>query len=915
MAKFSARFYLGKSITTLLLYMAMSCPNVFAQLPDSLAITGDYRGMPFITFIHDVEQKLPVKFRYHPDWVVNISVNRMFSNVPLTEALERILRETPYMFEAVQGNIILLPREDVAIVTGKMEMIAEGDFLHPRIIGNVNDAGKYRKANLSGHIYSGKDGSPLVGANVIVKSTRYGTITDKDGFFKLEIPTGLFNLLITSVGYEETNMPVKLIAPGKLDIELPEKAINIEEVIISGKKANRNVSANRMSVVELDRKQIKQLPSVFGSKDVLKSVTMIPGVKSVGEFGSDINVRGGGGDQNLYLIEGSPVFNSAHIMGLMSVINPDAVNNVTLYKGDIPAKYGERVSSVMDIELKKDIATGFHGYGGLGVIDSRLTFEMPIIKNKLSVTAGGRTTYSNWLLKRLPDINLRESRANFYDFHGMINFNPNAKNKINILYYASHDLFKYASELKYTYSNQLASLRWQHTYGEKLYSVFSLHGSQYDITKHDIFDQYSTSQKKAGLIYASAKFGFTYTGLKKQTLEWGIQSNFYKISPGKLTPSDSLSMVIPAKLKDEQAIESAVYFTDKIDFNEKVSLNLGLRISAYSFLGPYTQNKYLSGKTRTPYTISDSSVYTNGEMVKTYLGFEPRISLKFQIDEASSLKMNYNRNFQYISMVSYTSVFTPDDRWKLADPFTKPLRADQFALGYFRNFRQNTIETSVEVYYKKLKNLIEYKNGAIISMNPLPETILIDADGRNYGLELMVKKNYGRWDGWISYTYARSMKQTTGSFKDEKINKNSWYPSNYDKPHDLTVFTTYRYNKRLRVTFNFNLSSGRSVTLPELKYYVDGEWAIYYSDRNKYRLPAYHRLDLAVSYDESIRLKKKWKGSWTFSIMNVYGRHNAYSVFFRKDDPIAGNDSKQFSLYKLYIIGQPIPFLTYNFIF
>ena len=898
------------------LALIISVTSLKGQNMDSLVINGTYQNTSIHEFLQQIEDNYPVQFFYNPEWIHELKFSASFKNTLLKSALDQIFNETPYLFESIQDGIILFPKEAVALATGEMEVYTHGHGSENIItVGNINDVGKSRNALIKGNVTSAKGNNPVVGAEIQVPNTKYGAITDKDGHFTIELPTGILNLKVNGVGFEETIITVKLLSNGKLDVQLPEKSIKINEVVISGIRADKNVSSNQMSIVELDMKQIKQLPSLNGTKDILKNMTMVAGVKSVGEFGSDIIVRGGGGDQNLYLIEGTPVFNTAHIFGLLSVINSDIVNSLTLHKGDIPAKYGERISSVMDIDIKKEIPQTIQGFGGIGLIDSRLSIEAPIIKDKLSILVSGRTSYSDWMLKRLPDVNLQSSKASFYDLNSMIYWNLNQNNKISVFFYQSNDYFKYANELNYSYGNMMGSAKWQHRFGKFLNSALSFHLSNYDVTKNETEQIFEKSSTISNVNYLSAKLNFDYIKFKDHDIEWGLQTIFYKLNPGEMSPYDAISLVQARKLRPEQANESAIYFSDVYKINNKIGISAGLRVSAYSNYGSLTVFSYLPNQTKSINSVIDSTIYAKNQITSTFIGIEPRFSIKYQLNDQSSFKFNYNRNYQYISLVSYTSVFTPDDRWKLSDPFIKPTKCDQFALGYFKNSKDNTLVSSLEVYYKKMKDLIEYKNGAIISMNPTIETELIPASGKNYGVELSIKKSMMHCDAMINYTWSRSLRKTNGIYPEEIINNNNYYPSNYDKPHELNVFFAYHPNRRWSFSANFVYSTGRAVTLPEMKYKLGNNWAIYYSDRNKYRLPDYHRLDIAINFDESLRLKKKWKGSWTFSVINVYGRNNAYSVFYQKDVPSSANDFKMFALYKLYIIGQPIPTITYNFKF
>jgi hypothetical protein len=888
--------------------------RTFAQSPDEIKITNNYKNVGIINFFNDLERQYPVKFYYKPEWFQNDTINLTLDNTSLHDAVDLAIKNAPYLYDIIQGNaFVFMPKDKVAIIMGQMINMAEND-INTKIIGNPEDIGKYAKVEIKGKVVDGKTGEPLIGATVQIENTNIGVVSNVSGNYSFILAPGTYNFMVSNVGYEKSYYKIKLISKGSLDMELFEKSVKLGEIVVYAQRADKNVSNNQMSIVELDAKAIKQLPSMMGEKDIVKSFTMLPGVTSIGEFGSGINVRGGGDDQNLFLIEGTPVFNTAHVFGLLSVINPDVVNSATLYKGDIPANFGERVSSVMDIMIKDNNSKILQVNGGIGLLNSRLMLECPIYKDKVTFKIGGRSSYSDWLLKQMPDINLRNSSAKFYDFNGLVNWSGD-KDKITLFGYVSNDQFGYASELNYGYGNYLGSINWNHYFNNTLNTSLMFNYSKYQVNKDDIQNEYEESHTFSEVDYQGIKFNTNYTSFQHHNIDAGFQGIYYSIMPGKLTPLDTQSLVSPFKMRSEQSIETGLYINDKYDINEFISINAGLRFSAYFYLGPGIVDMYRPGESMTSTSVIDSTIYKKGAIIKEYQGLEPRLSIKFQTSESSSIKASYNHNNQYISLISYTSIATPDDVWKLSDTYIKPIICNQYALGFFNNFEKNTIETSIEVYYKTLNNLIEYKNGAQIDLNEHLETALIDARGKNYGIEFLVKKNSGKFDGWISYTYSRSLKQTLGKYPDEIINNNNYYPSSYDKPNDLSILGTYHVTRRFRISGNFNYTSGRAATLPELKYNFQSYQLIDYSDRNKYRLPAYHRLDLSISYDENLKVKRNWRSSWTFSIINVYARKNAYSIFYKEEQPSPQNDFRQYSLYELYIIGQPLPTLTYNFIF
>ena len=899
----------------LVLFLSLTGFSCKAQNIDTIRYTGCTNQLDIIKFFDSLEKDYSIKFYYKEEWFNNDKLTIDYNKVPLKLVLDRIIDARPFIYEVVQGNmVVFLPREDVAIITGNM--IGRGTMDDASIIevGDPNEAGKYSKVNVTGIVRDGKTGEPLLGATIQIENTTYGVVSNTNGVFSLEVKPGFYTILASNIGFEKASYKIKAISNGSFEIELFEESIQINEVSIYAQRADKNVRSNQMSVLEMDSKMIKQLPSITGEKDIIKSLTMMPGVKSVGEFGSGINVRGGGEDQNLYLVEGAPIFNTSHVLGLLSVINPDAVTGVTLYKGHIPAGFGERASSVMNVQLSDNNGSEFHTKGGIGIYNSRLMVEGPVVKEKLSFKLGGRMSYSDFLLTRIPDYYLQNSSAAFYDVNGLMKYKSD-NNWITLFGYNSGDRFKYADNMEYKYGNMLTSLTWGHFFNSNLNSVIAVAHSEYNVSKDEVHQKFEENRISSQVKYTSLKANFRCNGIEKNTLDGGLQGILYNLQPGEKTALRDTSLITSETLSREKGIETGVYLNDLIEISKLLSVSVGLRYSFYAFLGPHNQQTYINSFPINNDFVRDTINYGTNEIIKIYSGLEPRISFKLQLNDKNSIKLSYNRNCQYLSLISYSAISTPDDVWKLADNFIKPITVDQYAVGYYRNFFDNSLETSIEGYVKYLCDIYDYKNGAVIEMNQNIETELTNASGKNYGVELMIKKNKGKLDGWISYTYSRTFMKTMGIFDEEKINNNEYYPSSYDKPHDLTLFATYHVNKRLRVSGNFMFASGRAITLPEYTFNTGGYQMIYYSDRNKYRLPPYHRLDISMSLDESLYKKKKWKGSWTFSILNVYGRKNAYSIFYKKEEPNGVTDVKMYSLYKLYIIGRPMPTLTYNFIF
>lgn len=882
--------------------------NLYAQsdkaVSDSTYVTAE-------ELIDQLEYKFNLHIYYKNEWFLNRKINSGVFKESLQQCLDRLKNISGCDYLAIDSSSFIFIPYEVAI-TGSSSYVSD-DYI---VIGKMSEYGKYSTANVSGKISDGKTGNPIFGAIVSIDKNKIGSTTDKNGNFTIPLPVGEHEIKMSYIGYEDDYIKIKLVSDGRFNHELFEYSVKLDEVVILADRADHNISLTQMSIVKLDAKTIHKLPVSLGEADIIKSVSLLPGVQSVGEFGAGFLVRGGSADQNLILIEGVPVFNTSHVFGLTSVINSDGINSVTLLKAGMPVKYGERVSSVMDIRLGVE-KEKFITKGGLGLLSSRLNVEVPIVKDKVSLLLGGRSSYSSWLLHKIPDSDLMNSSAGFYDLNGLLTVDITKKSKLTIFGYYSHDKFNFSENNRYNYSNTLISVRWNQIISGTLYTtlIAGFSGYNYQVSQDDSIQKAEAYRIESSIRYKSLKWNFTWLPSDIHSIDFGINAIYYNISPGKLSPYSSESLINPVTVSQENALEMAIYAGDEIAFSPVISAEVGMRYSAYRLLGPGIAYQFYENLPRSPESILDTLFYSKGETICKYGGLEPRLAFRYSLSGSSSLKLSYSRINQYINLISNTAVLSPTDMWKLSSLNLKPLMADQFAIGYFKNLKNNSFEISVEFYYKKMNNVVEYRNGAKILINPLIECDLLNATGYNYGIELYAKKNSEKLTGWISYTFSKSLRQTNGTFELDQVNGNKRFMSNYDKPHNLIIMANYNLSRRLYFSGTFVYNTGRPVTLPEFKYNYQGNQVIYYSDRNKYRLPDYHRLDISVTLNESLRVKKKWKGSWTLSIINLYGRKNAYSVFYKKEVPVASNNYKMFSLYKLYIIGRPLPTLTYIFTF
>jgi hypothetical protein len=879
-----------------------------AQIPDSTLTQIKFK--PFERVIKDLETKYNIRFFYNPSLLEGRDIDSRISDLPLSEALVILKNLTQLSITRLsESYYIFVPSSG----SGSDLESDEGKYI---VVGDLLNYGSKNKITVTGTVLDGNNNQTLPGVTITFPKLSKTITTDVSGKFSVVLPVGENEMKVSYSGFQINYKTLKVLSDGDITIEMFDKVVNINEVVIAANKIDQNFRRTQMSVMKLQAKNIRELPTTLGEVDVVKSLSLMPGVQTTGEFGSGFNVRGGGSDQNLVLVEDVPVFNTSHLFGLISVLDPDGITDLTLFKGGIPAVYGERASSVLNINMGSEDLKKIRIKGGISLINSRLNIEIPI-KEKITVMVGGRTSYSDWMLKQIPDADLMNSSAGFYDLYGLITYNINQNNKLTLFAYNSSDRFGFAGTQNYSYGNTLGSIKFIHHFSNELFTSimagFSTYKSSYSYK--DTLTPLENYTITNSLLYKNAKWNLIWEASQQHVITIGANAFLYNIQPGELVPTVLNSQISPQTLQQEQGVEWAGFISDDFKISEKLGLELGLRYSSFTFLGPRKVYQYDPSQPMSVATITDSIYYKKGQKIKTYGGLEPRITFRFNIDNYSSLRLSYNRINQYINIISNTSVITPSDVWKLSDNYAKPLISDQFAVGYFRTSKNSKYEGSVELYYKPYKNVIEYINGAQILLNDHIETDLINAKGINYGLELYLKKNTGRLTGWVSYTYSKALRKTSSSWAVDQINNNAWFPDNLDRPQNLVINGGYYLTRRWKFGFTFNYNTGRPVTLPELKYMEDNYQVVYYSDRNKYRMPDYHRLDLSISQFENLRINKKWKGYWTFSIINVYGRKNAYSIFYQKDTSPYNINQGRYNLYKLYIIGRPLPIFTYNFVF
>lgn len=872
--------------------IAKQCGRVIYYNPadvDSLLVTIDCANLAPVEALQQVvkERQLQV-FAFSDKYLFVLKDKKIITELP-DDYFEKARVEKEYSNFA---EILNKQKEQKATSENKVYTIGEAT------------AAATGKVKLTGHMTDFRSGEPVVGAVVYIENPSIAATTDGFGFYTLLLPAGRHNLQIKGMGLKDTQRQILLKSDGKLDIELEEQIYSLKEVTITSDRI-ANVKSNVLGVERLSIKEVKNIPTVFGEKDVLRIVMMLPGVKAVGEASSGFNVRGGATDQNLILFNDGTVYNPTHLFGLFSAFNADVVKDIELYKSSIPAKYGGRISSVLDINGREGNKKKFTGSASIGLLTSQLVLEGPIGK-KTSFIAGGRTTYSDWLLNLLPEKSgYKDGKAGFYDMNLIIDHKFSDKDNLYASGYYSHDRFQFDTNERYNYTNANGSLKWRHVYQKRLTSTFTAGYDHYDYQTRTTENPAEAYLLRFDINQVFGKLDFTHYLNEKHTLDFGIGSTHYMLNPGKFTPDHSESLIKPDKLQQENAVESYIYLADRWEINDRLSVNAGIRYMMFNAMGPRTYSVYNLSFLPTEGMAIGTENINRWKAFKTYHAPEFRLSARYAFDGDFSVKAGFNTLQQNIHKLSNTTIMSPTDTWKLSDANIKPQKGMQVAAGLYKNFLGNTIETSIEGYYKTMKDYLDYRSGAQLTMNHHIETDIISTQGKAYGVELMLKKTQGKLNGWLSYSYSRTLLQQNDTRIEAPINDGAWYAADYDKPHEIKFAGNYKFTQRYSFSLNCDYSTGRPVTLPASKYeYAGGEF-VYYSGRNQYRIPDFFRMDAAFNIEPSHKLTLLTHSTFSIGVYNVTGRKNAYSVYYISENGTLNG-------YKMAIFGAPIPYVSYN---
>lgn len=881
-----------------------------------------YAGQAFSEFVSEAEKQFNVKFLYDEKWIQDLRLGSYGETEDLYNVLDSLFRGSSLRYYPAQhGNIVLTNGYYIKLLnqalspagkyvpalpaTGKPDeaQISTGISIE---IGNPSEKGRNGNATLSGYIHDQDTRQPVAGATVYVPGLSAGTVSNSFGYYSISLPRGRHTLRFTFIGMKEKSYDVSLFSSGELNLGMKSVLVPLKGAVITAEK-DITLRRTETGVEKVSLSTLRLQPATMGETDIVRSLLMIPGVNTVGEGSAGFNVRGGAADQNLLLLYGAPLYNSSHFFGFFSSVNTDVISDMTLYKGGIPSRFGGRLSSVIDIQGRDGNRKEFRGNAGLSPLMAHLSAEGPIINDTLTWLLAGRTTYSDWILGIIDDPSLKKSSAAFSDLNGRIAWEPGRRDKIDLSAYYSRDAFRLNSDTVYRYRNNIISLRWRHQFSSRLFSTITLNNSNY---------MYKLMSNRVATEAFSISHSVNSTGLKpelnlfagRHTLNLGADLTYYSVNPGSYMPAGDSSLVLPRETARERAAAAAIFVEDQMTVNDFLVLSGGLRLSSFVPMGPSDVLVYDGGHPREPSSVTDTISYSPGKFIKLYGGPELRLSVNIRIDMNNSFKLNYNRTLQYIHLMTNSAAIAPTDTWKLSDYNTGPQTGDQYAAGFYHLFRNNKVEFSAETYYKDIINMPDFKDGAEVLMNEHIEQQIAPVNGKAYGLELLLRKPEGRirWD--VGYTWSRILVRSTGIFDEEKINSGKLFPANFDRPHNLLLSFYYIYSRRVSISATYNYSSGRPVTYPVTSYSLGNIVLTHYSERNRYRLPYYSRLDLSVKISGNLKSDKIAHPHWIFSVYNLMGRNNVYTAFFR-------NDRNRIKGYYLSVFDRPVPTLSFNFDF
>jgi hypothetical protein len=876
-----------------------------------IKLDGSEQGKSLATVLAEIESKQHARFYFAPQWIESISFQQNFAGQTLAQTLDVLFSGTDLTYISPYPQVVVILHDPTQAILHRQALaraLSERKKVEQRVIGNAANNVKGKKITISGTVTDSKTKAIMPGTNIRVSDSQSGAAAGENGKYSLTLDPGAHVINFTFVDYEEKVIDLVAYEDAVIDVEMNDIPVYLDEVVVEDKAA-REVATVRIGQTQLSMKEMKRAPVMLGEVDLVRKVQMLPGVTTVGEAASGFNVRGGSVDQNLILYDGMQMFNSSHVFGLLSTFNPEAVRDVSFYRGGIPAEFGGRASSVLDVRAKDGDYEKWNGNVGIGIITGNFMINGPIQKGKTSMTASIRSTYSDWLIHSIRSDygNLKKSSVFFYDANFKVTHLFSMKTKLSVTGYSSKDKFRLLGDSTYNWSNVLASVRLDHQFSDALTGEFTAGESIYSYALA-YGDTTNATNLNFQIKSTIAKAAFNYQ-LGKHKFNFGWQGTFYRLNPGSQTPAAPESTAKNFSLDKQSAYENAFFGADSWSLNEHSFLEAGVRLPLFMQLGQASVYSYAPGVPREALSITDTTHYGTAKPVKTYVGVEPRLAFRRMLTPTSSFKAGYSRVYQFLHLVSNSTAVSPVDIWQPSGKYFKPQIADQWAAGNFSDLKDNKYSMSAELFYKRIQNIVDFKDGAQLILNKHIETELLQGKGWSYGVETSFTKNIGKLTGSLNYTYSRSFRRFAGPSEVESINDGKAYPSNYDQPHILNLNWRVGLTRRHYFTGNFTYHTGRPVTIPLASFSFDNIPVSYFSGRNQYRIPDYHRLDLALVIEGNHRRKKLGDGTWIFSIYNVYARKNVYTVFFRN----APNGVAQ--PYQLSIIGTILPSISYNFKF
>ncbi len=895
----------------------------YGQVDYKIIVPENYSEVPLDEFIHEISTVNKLKFYYKTNWISTAKISIESDSIFIKELLEKITTTCSIdCYIGKSGNVYLFPKSDFvkqlptfSPIKKQSAEISSSDLLSSYMISrNANsqttiEVGKpgtinhSKSVKVTGYLYDEWTNNPLIGATIFLDNIGIGAATNTNGELVLNIKPGTYSAVFQCMGMQKVECQLKVYASGSFTLKMMLNVHTLDEILV--KIETNNNSGARSGLESIDFQVMKEMPTLMGERDVMRTAQLLPGIVSVSEGSGGLNVRGGNADQNLFYIDKMPIYNNSHLFGFFSSLNSSIVDNFSIYKGQVPVNYGGRLSSIFDIKTRKARKSHFFSEGGISPISANLIIETPIIKKKLGMIVSGRTTYSDWILKQMKDPVIRNSNASFYDMTSSFDYDYNDKNNISLLGYFSNDSFNLNKITSYSYGNKGGVLEYNHLFTQNLKLSGFLIGSNYHFNTTDETSPTEAYQHKYSIDHYEIKTELNWIFKKGSSLKAGFSNIQYNLERGNINPYGSESLKMVVSLGNESAIEQALFLGEEIKIGSRLYLYGGLRYSFYHELGPKNVRIYKTGVEKSDLTVESEKIYGNNEKIVSYSNPEFRGAVDYKTSLKGSLKMSVTQMSQYLFMLSNTISIAPNDQWKLADTHIKPQKSIQYTIGYDQHFPSPKLLASVEIYYKNGKNIVEYKDGADFLSTPYVETNVLQGKQDAYGAEFMVRKEVGNLNGWISYTYSRSNLVVSGLNEWDKINDGNPYPSNYDKPNVINMVTNWKINRRYSISSNFVYNSGRPVTLPIGYYYLDSYPYVDYSSRNEYRLPDYFRCDLSLKIEGNLRKKKVVHSYWMLSVYNLTGRKNVNSVFFTSEE-------RHLRGYQYSVIGVPIYTISWN---